>query len=93
MPTKEHRDNDETPTELAVRRSASPERKAFASTELSLRATLGSLEQIRECWDKATPDRRKAMAADIEADARELGDAAHDLARLMHLVQLAPTSG
>lgn len=76
-------DLNDTPRDIGLRRGASPERKAFASVELSLRATLASLQQVRECWDGSSADRRKAMAADVEADACELGDAAHELRRLM----------
>jgi len=79
---------DETPADLAIRRPATPERKAFASLELALRATLRSLVEVRRCWDEASPDRRRALAEDVEHDAREIGDGGHDLARLMRAFRI-----
>jgi|SRR5215831_646939 len=84
---------DETPADLALRLPASPERKAFASLELALRSTLRSLVQVRKCWDESTEDRRRAMAEDVEADAREIGDGGHDLARLMREFRLGLPPG
>lgn len=78
---------DETPADLDLRRPATAERKSFATLELALRATIRSLREIRRGWDEATPDRQKAMAEDVEEDARELGDAGHDLARLMKAIR------
>ncbi len=76
-------DTDTTPTDLDLRRPFSPERLAFARTELSLDALIRSVREIRRRWAVAHADERRAMAAHVEADARELGDIAHDLARLM----------
>jgi hypothetical protein len=79
----ENDDDASTPVDLEFRRPASAERKAFGTLEVSVHATAASLREIRQCWDAASPDKRRAMAADVAADARELGDAGHDLARLM----------
>ncbi|MES2339283.1 MAG: hypothetical protein V4537_14410 [Pseudomonadota bacterium] len=81
--------NDEsTPTDLAVRRPASTERVAFGSLEVAVHALAASLREVRRAWDEATPDRRRAMAEDVEADARDLGDWAHDLARMMFEIRM-----
>ena len=73
----------ETPIDIGFKRPATPERLAFGTLELSIHATASSLSEIRRRWDAASPNERKALAEHVAADARELGDAAHDLARLM----------
>lgn len=79
----DHADDDSTPADLDLRRPASPERLAFARTELTLDAVIRSVREIRRRWDVAHADERRVLATHVEADARELGDVAHDLARLM----------
>lgn len=76
-------ENDSTPLDLGIRRPASAERKAFASVELSVLALARSLRELRECWDGSTPDRQKAMAADVAVDSFHLREAADHLHELM----------
>ena len=79
----ENDDDLETPPDLGIRSPATPERLALGTLELAVHGTSASLRAIRQRWDEATPNERKALAENVAADARELGDAAHDLARLM----------
>jgi hypothetical protein len=87
---KDGPDNDDTPPDLAFRRPASAERVSFGSLEVAVHALATSLAEVRRAWDEASPDRRRALAEDVEADARDLGDWAHDLARTMAEFRLDP---
>ena len=83
MPRADGDDTDDTPPDLSFRLPASPERKAFGTLELHLHQLAKDIGEIRRRWDSASPPERRALAAYVADEAREVGDSGHDLARLM----------
>jgi len=72
--------NESTPIDIHARGS-SPERIGLGSIEASLAAVAANLGPLRRRWDEASPSERRALAATLAPECRELGDSAHDLAR------------
>jgi hypothetical protein len=75
--------DERTPTDLVARTPNSAERVSLGTIESSLLATADAVRPLRERWDKATSVERRALAARVAQEARQLGDNAHDLARWM----------
>ena len=84
--------DDDTPRDIGTRSPASPERKAFGTLYLHMLKTAEDLGAIVRRWDTATPLERKVLASLIADEAREFGDAGHDLARLMTEIAAAATA-
>ncbi len=76
-------DHGNTPQDIGTRSPASPERKAFGTLYLHMLQATESLSACVRRWDEATPLERKVLASYVADEAREFGDAGHDLARLM----------
>lgn len=82
-------ENDDTPNDIGTRSPASPERKAFGTLYLHLLKTAEDVGALVRRWDVATPLERKVLASYVADEAREFGDAGHDLARLMTEIAVA----
>jgi hypothetical protein len=88
MGTGDH-DDDVTPQDIGTRGPASTERKALGTLYLHMLKATEDLLQACRRWDSATPLERKVLAGLVADEAREFGDAGHDLARLMGEIALA----
>ena len=72
--------DESTPADLTARGS-SPERIGLGTIEASLAAVAENLRPLRQRWDRSSDAERRALAARLAPECRELGDNAHDLAR------------
>jgi hypothetical protein len=72
--------NESTPADIHARGS-SVDRIGFGTIESSLASVAANLRPLARSWDKASDVERRALAARLAPELRELGDFAHDFAR------------
>jgi hypothetical protein len=83
MPNSPQGDEDDTttPVDLAGRKPASPERKAWGTLEAALAELVRRVGALRQSWDVAGPHQRRSLADLAAGEFRAVGDNSHDLAR------------